>query len=132
MSITLTFEEREALYEQILDRLSGIGDVWLAVCREDYEEAERLARIFADDLVLVSEGLGWGDLKDESFELHVPSGVLRRALSGHCQAALARDAREVPEREECRERKERNHLIVQACRRVLGALDGVPPAVDPG
>ncbi len=125
MSFAIKPDERGALYDQVLDRLSGIGDVWLAVCREDYEEAARLARIFADDLVLLSDGLGWGDRQDESFELDAPPDVLRRALTGHCHAALQRDARELPERAEGRERQERNRLVVQVCRRVLGELDRI-------
>lgn len=56
MSFTLTFEERETLYEQALDRRSGISDALLALRREDYEETDRLARSFADDMILIVDG----------------------------------------------------------------------------
>ena len=48
MKLTITAEQRDALYGQIFDRLSGIGDVWLAVsmeaCRQvptDLDEVQR-------------------------------------------------------------------------------------------
>ena len=31
MSLTITAAQRDALYDQILDRLSGIGDIELAI-----------------------------------------------------------------------------------------------------
>ena len=51
--ITITVEQRDALYDQILDRLSGIGDIELAIQTENYEGAERLSQEYVDDLRLL-------------------------------------------------------------------------------
>jgi hypothetical protein len=58
MSLAITSRQRDALYDRILDRLSGIGDVWLAVCAENYGAAERLGREYSDDLGLVLDDPG--------------------------------------------------------------------------
>lgn len=42
MSLSITAAQRDALYDQILDRLSGIGDIALAIERENYAAAERV------------------------------------------------------------------------------------------
>jgi len=53
VAITITPGQRDALYEQILDHMSGIGDVWIAVSAEDYETAGRLGREYSDELRLL-------------------------------------------------------------------------------
>jgi hypothetical protein len=60
VSVTITAEQRDLLYDEFLDRLSGIDDVRLAVVKEDYEAAQRLGMAISDDLRLVTEDLGWG------------------------------------------------------------------------
>ncbi|MCW2988815.1 MAG: hypothetical protein JWM24_1753 [Solirubrobacterales bacterium] len=42
MSLTITAQQRDALYDRILDRLSGIGDVWLAARAENFDAAVSL------------------------------------------------------------------------------------------
>jgi hypothetical protein len=125
MPPTITAQQRNLLYEDILDRLSGIDDVRLAVCQEDYERAQRLGVAFSDDLRLVSEDLGWGeDGPGGTIELKTPPDILRRALGRMRDWALRIDASEEKERSELRESEERNHLVVEACRQVLTELDG--------
>lgn len=41
MTLTVTAEQRDALYDQILDRLSGIGDIEMVVQAENFDVAER-------------------------------------------------------------------------------------------
>ena len=41
MSLTITAAQRDALYDQILDRLSGIGDIELAIRAGKLRDAER-------------------------------------------------------------------------------------------
>ena len=43
--LDFTPEQRDALYDQILDRLSGIGDIEVAIRSQNYEAAERLDRL---------------------------------------------------------------------------------------
>jgi hypothetical protein len=39
---TIDRERRDALYELVLDHLSGIGDFWIAIEEKDFVKAERL------------------------------------------------------------------------------------------
>ena len=119
---TITAEQRDALYDQILDRLSGIGDVWLAVCAENYDAVDRLAQTYADDLRLVLDDLGWGDGPGGPIELSTPPDVLRRVLTRLRDAAVGLDASQQEERAEAQESAQRNRLVVEACRHVLADL----------
>lgn len=125
MTLTLTAIQRDLLYDQLLDHLSGIGDVWLAIDAGDFERADRLGREFVEDLTLISESLGWGEGDGDPVELTVSPEILRRALNRHCERALTRDANEIHERHELKIAKEHNEAIVQACRGVLSELDQI-------
>lgn len=121
---TITAEQRGALYDQILDRLSGIGDIWLAVCAENYDAADRLAQTYADDLRLVLDDLGWGEGQADTIELTTPPDILRRVLTRLRDMAVGLDAGQQKERAEVQESEERNRQVVEACREVLADLDG--------
>jgi hypothetical protein len=61
MSLTLTREQRDAIYEVALNHLTGIGDVWTAIeKRATTTPARRLGRTFAEDLRLLDD-LGWAE-----------------------------------------------------------------------
>jgi hypothetical protein len=122
---TITAPQRDALYDQILDRLSGVGDVWLAVCAENYGAAERLGRTYADDLRLLLDDLGWGEGTGEAIELTTAPDILRRALTRLRDAASGLDASQQKERAEVQQSQQRSRLVVEACRDVLEDLDGV-------
>lgn len=123
MNLTITAAQRDALYDQIFDRLSGIGDVWIAASNENYDLAARLGREYSDDLRLVLDDLGWGEGLGGPIGLTTPPDVLRRALTRLRDAAVNLDAGQEKERAEVREAEERNRLVVEACRRVLAGLD---------
>jgi hypothetical protein len=123
MSLTITAAQRDALYDQLLDRLSGIGDIEVAIQAENYVDAERTGREYSDDLRLLLDDLGIGDGNGEPVELSAPPEVLRRILprlreraTGHT-SALEREMAEVSEL------TDRNRLVVEACEAVLAALD---------
>ena len=116
--------ERDALYDQIYVRLSGIDGVWLAAQEEDYETADRLGREFSDDLQLVLEDLRWGEGSGEPLELTAPPDVLRRVFTRMRNRAESQQALEEEERAEGRRREEQTQRLMEACRRVLGELDG--------
>jgi hypothetical protein len=122
--LTITPEQRDALYEQILDRLSGIGDVWLAVCSENFDAAERLGREYSDDLRLVLDDLGFGDGSGEMIELTTPPDVLQRVLSRLHDLAVEQDRAEADERAEAEDYRTRNRLVRDTCRRVLVGIGG--------
>jgi hypothetical protein len=125
MTHTITAEQRDALYDQILDRLSGIGDVWIAVCSNRHDVAERLGREYSDDLRLVLDDLGgFGDGSGRPVELTTPPEVLRRVLGRLRDQAMSHDAITESERIEVRELEQRNRRVIEACRQVLADLDG--------
>jgi hypothetical protein len=124
MRLTITPEQRDALHDQIFDRLSGIGDVWLAVCAKNYQAAERLGREYTDDLRLMLDDLGFDEGPSGSIELTTPPDVLRRVFSRLHDAALSHSASQEGELAEAREAQERDRLVIEACRSVLASLDG--------
>jgi hypothetical protein len=124
MSLTITPAQRDALYDQILDRLSGIGDIELAIELQDYGAAERLGREYCDDLRLLLDDLGLGDGAGEPVELTAPPEVLRRVLPRLRELAKRHTASLEPEWIEVSEIKERNRLVSEACEAVLASLDG--------
>jgi hypothetical protein len=81
VSVRISAAERDALYEQIHARLSGIDEVWQAAGAQDWETADEVAREFADNLRLIVDDLGWGEGGGEPLELITPPDVLRRVLT---------------------------------------------------
>jgi hypothetical protein len=63
MPVTIRRAQRDAIYEMVINHLSGIGDVWLAVHRRDFADAKRLGRKFGEDMRLL-EDLGWAETID--------------------------------------------------------------------
>lgn len=123
MPITITAEQRDALYDDVLTHLSGLDGLWQAINTEDYDTADRLGREFTDDLRLIRNDLGWGDETDEPVELTLQSDVLRRVLTllrdraeryahGEQAAALT----------EAREAQGQSLFVVEICDSVLAAL----------
>jgi hypothetical protein len=122
-TVTITTAQRDALYDQILDRLSGIGDVWLAASTENYETADRLGREYSDDLRLVLDDLGWGDRSETAaIEMTTPPNVLRRIFRRLRDSAAGERVQQQPGWAESRELEERNRLVGEACQVVLAAL----------
>lgn len=118
----ITADERDALYDQIYIRLSGIDGLWFATQAEDWESADRLAGELVDELRLVLEDLGWGEGSGEPLRLTTPPDVLRRVLTRMREQAEGAQAAEAEEREESRLREERRQRLMQTCRRVLAEL----------
>lgn len=127
-SLTIEAAQRDALYDQLLDRLSGIGDIEAAIESEKYEEAERIGREYSDDLRLLLDDLGIGDGSGEPVELTTPPEVLRRVLPRLRHLAVNHTAGLEPELLELRELSERNRLVSEACESVLIQLDGAGSA----
>jgi hypothetical protein len=124
MPVVITAEQRDALYDQILDRLGGIGDVWLAAKSEDYDSAERLGREYSDELRLILDDLGWGDGPEGSLiELTSDPRVLQRVFSRLRDVTESERIARAASWAESRELEERNRLVGEACLVVLEALD---------
>jgi hypothetical protein len=122
MNVRITASERNALFEQLYARLSGIDEVWTSAAEQDRESAEGVARQFSDDLRLILDDLGWGE-NGKAVELSSPSEVLRRVFARVQAAAEERRREEAEEREEIRRREERTEQLLEVCRRVLGELE---------
>jgi hypothetical protein len=79
--LTITRAQRDAIYELVINHLSGIGDVWISVDRREYASAKRMGREFAEDLRLL-EDLGWAETIDcKTVRLTVPARELTRTLA---------------------------------------------------
>lgn len=123
MSPTITPEQRDALYDQILDRLSGIGDIELAIEAANYDVAERLGREYSDDLRLLVDDLGFGSGTGEPVELTAPPVLLRRTLPRLRELADRHTSGLKSELAEVGQIVERNRLVSEACEAVLVGLD---------
>ena len=90
MSLTISREQRDAIYELVVDHLSGIGDVWIELNNRDPATSKRLARAFVEDLHLLND-LGWDETLDsERVTLTMAPGELVRTLAWlHREAAGA-------------------------------------------
>jgi hypothetical protein len=123
MAVTITAEQRDALYDRFLDRLSGIEDVWLAASAADYDTAGRLGREYSDELRLVLDDLGWGDGRgNQDIELRTDSDVLRRVFSRLRDSTAGERAAQATSWAEGRALDHRNRLVGEACATVLEAL----------
>jgi hypothetical protein len=123
MAVTITVEQRDALYDRILSRLSGIDDIWLAASRADYDTADRLGREYSDELRLVLDDLGWGDGPDVSeLELRTDPDVLRRVFGRLRKSTASERDAQATSWAESRALEDRNRLVGEACAVVLEAL----------
>ncbi len=121
--MTITAEQRDALYDLLLDRISAIGDVWIAVCAGDYEAANRLALAYSDELRVIAEDLGWGDsAPSDPLELKTPPEVLQRVFGRLRGIALGLHASEEKERSALCQSQRQNQLVIETCDQVLASL----------
>ncbi len=78
--VAIDRQAREAIYEEVVNHLSGLGDVHINLRQGDYAAAKRLRREFEEDLRLLDD-LGWAkDERAESFELTMPNDELARVI----------------------------------------------------
>jgi hypothetical protein len=122
MTFTITKAQRDALYDQRLDRLSGIGDIEVAVQAKNFDAAKRLTGEYSDELRLLAD-LGFGDGNNEPVDLHAPPDVLGRVLSRMREWAERYTASQESEQAEARELDERNRLVADTCEALLSDLD---------
>jgi hypothetical protein len=82
MGVTNTRDQRDAIDAAVMNHLSGIADVWRAVERREFADAQRLGRAFAEDLRLLYD-LGWGETTErETVALTMPIGECAAPLPG--------------------------------------------------
>jgi hypothetical protein len=122
VSVRITAAERDALYEQIVVRLSGIDEVWIAVEAGDFERADQVGREFGDYLLLIGDDLGWGEGSGEPLELTTPPEVLLRVCTRMRTRAEGEREQQEAERSEVQGREDRTQQVLSTCRRVLRNL----------
>jgi chromosome condensin MukBEF ATPase and DNA-binding subunit MukB len=128
MAITINREQRDAIYQEILTDLNGVGDIWIALHSEDYETARRFRRRFEDDMRLLDD-LGWEETQErDQFELTMPGADLGRVI-GHFNQLLGEAVRaHISEPEEERQLAERALVAQTAFGSVLSQVAaGVAP-----
>jgi hypothetical protein len=62
---TIDRKRRNALFELVLDHLSGIDDFWIAIEEKDFAKAERLGIEFSEDFRLLDD-IGWEPDQDRA------------------------------------------------------------------
>jgi hypothetical protein len=122
MSITITREERDALYRRITTRLNGIDDVYRAVEDEDWEAAQKLGQEFSDLLRFVCTDIGWGEGTGESVRLAAPPDVVARAVGAVREMARADGSHFAGERQAAEEQEHEALDLQRTCERLLRDL----------
>lgn len=123
MAITISGEERNALFNQIADRLTGIDGVYLAVENQDWDVARQVGQEFADFLRFLSEDIGWGEQEGGEHVLTSPPDLLHRVIGRlHAVALVDREAHE-RDRDEAGEDAAEAKQLQDACERILGSVD---------
>jgi hypothetical protein len=123
---TIDRERRDALYELVLDHLSGIGDFWIAVEEKDFAKAERLGIEFGEDFRLLDD-IGWAPDHDRAtVTLTMPPHDLMELLQRlHGEAGCVLEgsacARLLEEEEESA--KQRYQRAKSACEELIEQLD---------
>jgi hypothetical protein len=116
---TITTEQRDALYAEIIARLSGIGDVLTVIEREEFDKAQMLADEFGDYLRLLADDLGWGEIPSGTIELSSPHDLIQRAAKRLRAMAQAGDREMEEMRASVQEWTEQNQLVVRTCDQLL-------------
>jgi hypothetical protein len=79
--VTLTRQQRDVIYGQLLVELTAIGDIYIALSNGDYDTAKRYRRQFEDDLRLLDD-LGWEpDPSAQQFEITMERHDLARSVA---------------------------------------------------
>jgi hypothetical protein len=123
---TIDLERRDALYELVLDHLSGIGDFWIAIEEKDFARAERLGIEFGEDLRLLDD-IGWAPDHDRAtVTLTMPPHDLMellRRLHGEAGCVLEGSAcARLLEKEE-ESAKQRYQRAKSTCEELIEQLD---------
>ena len=130
VAITINRSERDAIYQEVLTDLTGVGDIDIALRNDDYETARRDRRRCEDDMRLLDD-LGWVPDQDrDEFELTMPPDGLARVLERLNASAGATLHSHIVEPNEQREIAERALRAQTAYGNVLAQL-AWPPEIEP-
>ena len=124
-TVTISGAQRQVFYEMVTDHLTAIGDLRIAIQREDFATAERLGIEFGEDLRLM-EDLGWDKEWREDVDLTMAPEDLAEILTRIKSDAAgglseSKDHRESREAEEAAKRC--YQLTLDTCNGLLMLLD---------
>jgi hypothetical protein len=125
-TVTITGEQRRAIYHLIRAHLGGLSDVCLALDREDFATAEKLGLEFGEDFRLL-EDLGWEEGDNRPLiALTMPAEDLTETLKrlrAEAEGLFAEspDERRLTEEEE--KAKARSRLVIETCDELIPSLD---------
>ena len=119
---TLPADQRNAIYAEVRADLLSVDDLRLAIEVEDLDTAERLARRFVAELLLIQNGLGWDMEVCEPVHLSLPADELRPILEHLRDSAIDLYEAQRPEQEAFRLPWERAALVRDACNDALARL----------
>jgi hypothetical protein len=123
---TIDCDQRDALYELVLNHLSAIGDLWIAVEDNEFSKAEQLGIEFGEDLRLMHD-LGWRETAgrggvDLTMPPHDLMELLRR-LHGEAECVLVGSACARLLQEEEESAKQRYQRAMSTCEELIEKLD---------
>jgi hypothetical protein len=121
---TISGRQRDLLYDVVVDRLTGIDDVWRSVTEGDWEMAQRLGREYSDLLCLVVDDLGWGTHRQEAVELTSPPKVIRGAIKAIRREAAVEDEEQLRQRFRVAETLIDRHDTLELCDELLAKIAG--------
>jgi hypothetical protein len=121
---TISGRQRDLLYDVVVDRLTGIDDVWRSVTEGDWEMAQRLGREYSDLLCLVVDDLGWGTRRQEAVELTSPPKVIRGAIEAIRREAAVEDEEQLRQRFRVAETLIDRHDTLELCDELLAKIAG--------
>lgn len=124
--ITITADQRNALYQMLLSDLSAFDDLQAAYAGGKQEESYRLGRRMTDCMRLIQDGgLGWGDnVAEDEVLLTLPREELRRILIAQRDHLLAHREATRREREEIEAELGLDSVALSGCEGALAQLDG--------
>jgi len=124
-TITISGGQRQVLYELVVDHLSSIGDLALALRQEDYATAAKLGIQFQGDLRLMGD-LGWDKRWREEATLTMGltdlAPVLHR-LQRDAEGGLSESAEDRENREVEEAARQRYLYAAETCKGLLLLLD---------
>lgn len=126
MDLTISGEERNTLFNQIADRLTGIDAVYLAVESQDWATAQRAGQEFADFLRFLTEDIGWGEREEKTHALTSPPDLLRRVVRRLHDGALVDRETHERDRDEAGEEAAEAKRLQETCERILGEANTPP------
>jgi hypothetical protein len=104
--LTIGAAQRDAIYDDVIHDLTGIGDIFICLEKGDIDTAKRLRRRFTADLRLLDD-LGWSPTDErETFTLTMKPRRLDRVLGQLAAIRAARLADAYPPAEEEAARRE--------------------------